>query len=307
MITIDVQQTKPITVLGKGSEDSDIEGYTIFKNHDEELVKKIKSVKLSEDSFEYEGFMNGIFGTCKIEKEIDGQLQCIGPKNKRFFLDPEEYKEIRERELLNKINRLYPVSDYFNDNFGNVIGETKIKVITLDKEANYNALDKVMAIESELEISDYNENIFSVSFSEGRGGSIMFCHFDINGNYVNRDYNVDIVEMSKTKPTTKKQILNKAQKYINNPTYTYFDNTWYCEDYAMRINIIDESEQEREENSFVDGSVGFSIQKYPYNSNSKKYGKSYDKVKKPKEGIIHTKKDILEQIQPIINKMNLPE
>jgi len=77
------EKTKPITVIGKGKKDSDIEGYTIFKNHDEELVAKIKAVTVSEETFEYEDIFSSESGTCRVEKEMDGQLLCIGP-NKRY-------------------------------------------------------------------------------------------------------------------------------------------------------------------------------------------------------------------------------
>lgn len=311
MITAIKTTSKPITVLGKGPKDSDIEGYTIFKNHDEELVAKIKAVTIPEDTFEYDGFhYPECHGTCKIEQELDGQLMCIGPNKKRFFLDPKEYKEMREEELLKKINTLYPVYKYFNKNFGEVIGETKITLFDTSKNKGdyFNKYDDQIAIQSELEISDYDPNHFSISYAEKNGGRIMFCFFDENGNYVNRDYNVDIVGMSKEKPKNYKDIIKIVNKTLEYDTYQFYDNTWYTDNYAFRVEEIEQDEEfDNGEESFVSEKIGFTITRYNYNPNTQKYGKSNDKIKKPKNPIIHTKEHVMEYILPIINKMNLPE
>jgi hypothetical protein len=318
MINTQTKQ-KPITVIGHGKKGSDIEGYTIFKNHDEELVAKIKAVTISENTFEYYGFnYPECHGTCKIEQELDGQLMCIGPNKKRFFLDPEEYKEMRKEELLKKINTLYPVYKHFNENFGEVIGATKITLFDKSKNKSdlFNRYDDQISIESELKINDYDEDIFSIYYSNEFGGSIMFCFFDENGNYVNRDYNVDIVGMSKEKPKTHADIIKMINKKLTCNTYQFYDNTWYTDNYAFRIEQIEEDDDDYNDNddnsdneaeSFVYKKIGFTMTRYKYNPNTKKYGKTYDKVKKPKNPIIHTKEQVMEYILPIINQMNLPQ
>lgn len=321
MISTQIKQ-KPITVIGHGEKGTDIEGYTIFKNHDEELVAKIKAVTIPEDTFEYDGFnYPECHGTCKIEQELDGQLMCIGPNGKRFFLDPEEYKIMREEELLKKINELYPVYKYFNENFGNIIGDTKITLFDKSKQKGdyFNRYDDQIAIISQLEIEDYDEDLFSISYQEKAGGRIMFCFFDENGNYVNRDYNIDIVEMSKEKPKTHKDIINIVSKKLKN-TYQFCNNTWYTENYALKIRVVGQDEDEDDYNdyndndknndndeSFVDEKIGFTMVRYKFNPSSKKYGKARDKIKIPKNPVTHTKEQVMEYVLPIINKMNLPE
>ena len=302
------KKQKPITVIGQGEKGTDIKGYTIFKNHDEELVAKIKAVTIPEDTFEYDGFdYPECHGTCKIEQELDGQLMCVGPNKKRFFIDPKEYKEMREEELLKKINTLYPVYKYFNENFGEVIGDTKIMLF--DKSKNkvdlFNRYDEQIAIMSELEIDD--EDPLSISYQEKSGGRIMFCFFDESGNYVNRDYNIDIVEMSKEKPKTHEDIINIVSKRLKCNTYQFCNNTWFTENYALKIKTINQNYNDNEAESLVDKKIGFTMYKYKFNPSTKKYGKSIDKIKSPKNPVTHTKEHVMEYILPIINQMNLPQ
>lgn len=314
------EKTKPITVIGKGEKDSDIQGYTIFKNHDEELVAKIKAVTISEDTFEYDNmFFAGIEVTCRVEKEMDGQLLCIGPKNKRFFLDHDEYKEIRKTELLNKINNLYPVHKYWNQNFGEKFGDKIIKISGSDKEMRYDDLEKVSQIESELSIDMDRKNMSVWLSLNTEWASVMFCHFDTEGNYVNRDYNLDIVAESKRKQASRNEIIKTIKHNIPNEEFQYANNIWFTEEYAiqLRYSTPDESSENKNESLDIEEeeregvqNIGFSLVTHARNKNGT-YGSKYAKIKKPKETATQTpaqaKEYIMEKIIPVINALKLKD
>jgi hypothetical protein len=323
--TLKKEQTAlgPITVLRKmtsneyhgikyepndGEEDEDDDdddddchrnGYTVFKNHDQELVRKIKAVRLPEDSFEYDG------NTSKIETDIDGQYICLNlVTGKRFVIDHEEYPEIIKNQLLNTINRQYPIGKYWHQNFGTMFGDSVITVKSPELEegdvfeyndflsSSYNEVDFAYLL-------SVDEDGMSMNASPG-WSSNLYCHFDTDGNYVNRNYNLDIERLAKqkSKGITKAKIIDKIKRNIPNVTYMYANDTWYTEGFAFKfLNNCSEDES----------SIGFLLEKHQSRGRGSYGDRARNAFKMPKDVIQVKRETILERILPIVDKFGLPE
>jgi len=283
---------KELKKLIIGKEDD----YTIFRNNDAELVKKIKSVTIPEDTFKcWEG-------TSKIESETsDGQYLCKNKKGKSFIISKSEYKSYRKREKLNLINKLYPVSDYFNEHFGYYFGN-KIVIVGGSSKGDYDDLGKIN--ESTIDFKPYFDEDGSVSVRacfKSRWVGFHFCHFNEDGNYVNRDYNLNLeYHLKQEQVITKDEIIERVSATIPDVRYMYSEqkNTWFTDSFAYILDI-DINEKDKD--------FRFSLQRVPMKENGK-FGKQYTKqFAMPKRGLVDSSKsEIMERIIPVINKLKLP-
>jgi hypothetical protein len=285
-------EVKESIVLGKreGGE------YTAFRNTNQELVEKIKAVTIPEDTFEN---WDGV--ACTIEsKTPDGQLLCKDSKGKSLLVSESEYKTFRKHEKLNKINRLYPVSKYFNEQFGYYFGE-KVIIVGGHASPNYDALGKINVSESKFKpyFSEDGSISVGVCLSPQMVG-FHFCYFDEDGNYVNRDYNLDLKRHLKERPAiTKNELIEKVSAAIPGMKYMYSEKKgiWFTDSFAYTLDInIDEKEKY----------FNFNLQRVPVKENGK-FGKQYTKqFAMPKTGLVDSSKnDIMERIIPVINKLRL--
>ena len=89
-------------VLGtcaKNSEEG--EGYTIFKNTNQDIVGQIKAMNVPSDTWIEDGFMTGAKGNCKIDKKLnDKQFLCIDEHGHYFVKDSESFKDTNRKDLL---------------------------------------------------------------------------------------------------------------------------------------------------------------------------------------------------------------
>lgn len=224
--------------------------YTIFKNHNKDLVAKIKELAQAP----FDGTVVGDWGhKGKIEQEMGDQYMCMGDDGKRFFIDKDELESMKKTWTLNRINKAFPVEKYFNENFGYVFGSSLITVHSSDIDENENeendddfSYDDLMSAsyqETDLFINAYNGSI-SIT-NGGRGYSPMFLHFNEEGNYVNRDYNLNLVLMAQEKTPTLEQAVKSFKKEIPAGKYVRKDNIWYGDKCALEVT----AEEQEEKNS----------------------------------------------------------
>lgn len=280
-------------VIGKGKGDE--AGYTIYRNNNKELVEKIKAVTIPEDTFEN---WNG--EVCKIESTTsDGQYLCKTLKGKTLLVDKKSYTKYRENEKLNKINNLYPVAKYFNENFGYYFGD-KLVIVGGGSKGSYDGLGKVNeSVSNLLNVVDDSHIIVGACFKPKWVG-FHFCHFNEEGNYVNRDYNLDLNYYLKLPaPITQNELIEKISAAIPDLPYMYCDkkNIWFTDTFAyiMKINFDEEAED-----------YSLNLEKIPVKKNGK-FGKQYVKqFSMPKKGLLMSSKgEIIERILPVINKLRL--
>lgn len=278
------------------------DGYTVFKNHDQELVRKIKAIRISDDTFENEEGENS-----KIETDIDGQYICLNlVTKKRFVIDHEEFQELRKNQLLNEINRQYPIGQYWTQNFGRMFGDTLITVHTPEREEGdeicFNDFLSASFSETDFQyLLDVDDDGITMNASPG-WSSNLYCHFDKDGNYVNRDYNLDIAALAKNKSKgiNKTKIIDKIKRNIPNVTYMYANDTWYTEGFAFKfLNNCSEDES----------SIGFLLERHQSRGSGRgSYGdRARNAFKMPKETVQVKRESILERILPIVDKFGLPE
>jgi len=267
--------------------------YTIFKNHNKDLVAKIKELAKTP----FDGSVEGDWGVNgKIESEMGDQYICMGEDGKRFFIDKSDLESMKKTWILNLINKTYPVGKYFNENFGYIFGSSIIKVespeISDDDEFSFDGLGSSSYKEIELDIYPHNGQI---SFqTDGDWGSNLFMHFNEEGNYVNRDYNLNLVEMCKEKTPTLENALKEIKKLVPAGGYMRKDNIWYGETCAIIISTNTD-----EHNVF-----SFSIENHPIRKNNT-YGRTGVKaIKKPKDTIESAGfSELLEIIKPALDKI----
>lgn len=286
-------------------------GFTIFKNHDEELVAKIKAVTLDEKTF-----VNGFNETCTIVSEDeDGQILCINEseKKKKFFIDKEELEEYRERNLMDKINRLYPVHKHFADNFGTIFGDKTLTIIGSDDEdLGYDDLGKVGYSESDFGL-DVTKDSISICKKNSKWSSIMFCHFNKDGNYVNRDYNIDLARYAKAKTPLLKEVISKIEESIPDITYLYDDNKWFSDKFVLCFEDYSKITKPTKGDFDIDDDqeetiIGFELKKEVVRENGTYGNKSTKKaIKIVKNAIKVDRSHIMDVLLPIIKQMDYPE
>ncbi|MHA1483132.1 MAG: hypothetical protein ACTSQA_06820, partial [Candidatus Heimdallarchaeaceae archaeon] len=91
-------KTKNPLVLGSCSRDSDEgTGFTIYKNTNEDIVNKIKSIEISTDTFTEWGKK----GECKIQNDLgNGQFLCVEKKKKNSVKDADSFESTNRTKLL---------------------------------------------------------------------------------------------------------------------------------------------------------------------------------------------------------------
>lgn len=281
-------------VIGKGKGDE--AGYTIYRNKNKELVEKIKAVTIPEDTFE-----NWDGEVCKIESTTsDGQYLCKTLKGKTLLVDKKSYTKYRENEKLNKINNLYPVSKYFNENFGYYFGN-KLVIVGGGSKGSYDDLGKVNVAVSDFGMDVFEDgSIYTGVCFKPQWVEVHFCHFNEEGNYVNRDYNLDLKRYLKSPAAiTKYELIEKISAAIPDSLYMYCEkkSIWFSDSFAyvFKTNFDEKDEF-----------FSFRLDKVPVKENGK-FGKQFVKqFSMPKKGLRESSKgEIIERLLPVINKLRL--
>lgn len=221
----------------------DKQGYSVFENTDKELVAKIKAVTVVED----ENIIHDMFqGECEVINRIsDSEILVKNKHGKHVIIKPLSSKE----KLLTEINKQFYVGDYFTKNFGTIAYDGHIILGIKDvmpknpyRTESYDEVSVASRYHERIDISAYNG--FEFEYFKGYGS--ISCFFDENGNYVNRDYNLDLKIFKPCDPIEYKK--NKIDEFIDQvsgsvPNELYFDEdkeVWFSKSFAYKLYIESE-------------------------------------------------------------------
>lgn len=280
--------------------------YTVFENTNKDLVKKIRAVTVNDDDpFEYCFFTN-----CRMVKQEEDQCLCVDGKGKKFYMDVEEWEEKKESRLLDKINHLYPVHKYWNQQFGTVFGNESFHVSGNERKADetpdsYDALGCTSYSQSDFKLYNSKTQI-SLVIEKADWYQIMFCYFDKKGNYVNRDYNIDLEKLFSIKTKNTQDYLKEIEKNLPKGFLYQSGNMFFSADSVYVVKDVTANIIKEESDSEVSCErIGFEIDIIPMNKNGS-FGKK-ETFNRPEQTNKTTKAAIMEIITPIVNKMGLPK
>lgn len=301
-------------------------GYTIFKNTDKALVKAIKSVSLTDKEKAYTEF--GGHGQCKIVQRLDNKDQVeylvFAEKAKMHFVkhvDSEE--EMHGDKLLYKINKEYPVGKYFREHFGlldngnsTIYGIQSMLNNNTNLGSNYDPTSVSLAGLMQDEFSYYKgehklySNDITVPYYSYRSmmshGSVS-CYFDLDGNFVNRDYNFNMGKYKPVEKSSKEKVINKflnMLKVYKNKKFRHYQNKWYTDDFVLILKVWNEDHELIKENK---------VEIYQIQKTSKKnydYYDVYNKLgyKKPKRGLVDSSYEhFINTVSELINRQTFDE
>lgn len=266
--------------------------YSIYKNHDAELVEKIKSIPKTDTFFLWDKS-----GKFKVDKVLNNtQSMCINVQEggedeggiQYEIIDSKDIPEMLRESHLAKINKTYPVYEHFINNFGEVqtmrgkiIEVSKDLMVQFDRESEY---QDVSVRSHEWSISTYDGYTYKES-KEGYSNGFIF--FNKEGDYVVRDYNQNLLECIEhkipivTKDETIEKFLSEFDKY---ESFEHLEgsNKWFTEDWCLHLH-----EQDKERRAW---GLELQVEKVERrNKHTNIYfnpGDSYRKIKKPKSGLI---------------------
>lgn len=267
--------------------------YSIWKNHNEELVQKIKAVTIDPLGKTIKTFQ---YGECEIVQYLGDNQLLIKRENGEFAtIDKPEDKE----KLLLKINKTYPVKDYFIDNFGDLTSFREhivdINGGMFNNEHNYQDSGYVM-----VGFQTYN-GTKAIEFEYTKAASNCFLFFDENGNYVCRDYNINLndyepISLKDKSEELREEYLSMVKNNIGDLKIEYSEkqDTYYTDDFAYQINLINDGRFDNE----------IRILKYPnqgtkyYHPRESAYG-----IKKPKNVVEVDIEDLIKNVNENIDKL----
>lgn len=307
-------------VLGtcaKNSEEG--EGYTIFKNTNQNIVEQIKAMNVPSDTWTEDGFMTGARGQCRIDKKLnDTQFLCIDEHGHYFVKKAESFKNSNRKYLLEKINDKFNVADVLNEVFAPLYTRDGYGTITFEKyDTHYKnkwddydeeKMKQIMGkydSHGRISSSIKGAHLFTwrglILIEGDKGGSSMFCHLGEDGNIVNRDYNFDIKNYLDNKPKTREDLVNEIISHIPDVPYEHYGNKWFSSKQAFVLNKV-EPDETYEDNG-VEGKLIFNISMLEHNGDGK-YGDSRSgKANKPKSTVNVTRDHLLAHILPLVNSM----
>ena len=160
---------------------------------------------------------------------------------------------------------------------------------------------------SKMSISQYglkfgaNEYGIYLSEHDGRWNSTMFCHLNLDGNIVNRDYNINLTNYFKNKPVLKTGIIEEIIEAIPDIPYKNIGNKWFAEEFAFVLKekqIEENDEDKRSESKSI-----FALERLLAKKNGN-YSQQYGlKAKMRKRGLtVVDRNHILKQILPLVNE-----
>jgi hypothetical protein len=169
------------------------DGYSVYKNPNAELREEIKNFKPDQTKVT----MGWPEKTWDIIDWEDKEVKCQNGRNTSYFPINEVKEALKDNEELQR-NLKFPAYEYFKQSFGIVSsvedwGDGK-KVSILDLQShirmgNYNPTSvEHYNFEYEGELSSYNELAIELS----KGCTSMAIYFNENGDYMNRDYNLNL-------------------------------------------------------------------------------------------------------------------
>lgn len=308
-------------VLGRCSKNSDEgEGYTIFKNTNEEMVKKIKAVTVPQDTWiEKDGFMTGgAKGVSRVEKKLnDTQFLCVDEHGHYFIKKADTFEESSNTDLLQKINEEFDAAEILTESLGELYTDNGYGVVKFmgfkeylkekwddyadnkkkieDMHRPYGSMGRIYSTE----IGAYLDTYGGIILSEGEiGGSSMFCHINKDGNVVNRDYNYDIKWPLQSKKKTREDLIQEILDEIPEGKYEHYGNKWFGDKFCFVMQQVEEGEENDRK-----GVILFNLTKIDHQGNGRYKNWRSGSVKKPKSAKPSSRDHLLAEILPFVNKL----
>jgi hypothetical protein len=175
-----------------GSKDT---GYSVYKNPNAELREKIKNYKPDQTKVTMGWPAEKTWDIIEWE---DKEVKCQSGRNTNYFPIKEVEKALAEQEELQR-NIEFPAYKYFKDAFGIVSsiekweGGKKITILDLQSHISIGRDYSPTSVEHynyEYEGELRFDDDMKVEFS--KGCNMMSIYFNKDGDYMNRDYNVNL-------------------------------------------------------------------------------------------------------------------
>jgi len=225
--------------LGDCEENS---GHSVWENTDADLVGKIKDFKLV---LNYENDMMEFYGECEVIKELsDTELLIIDKDKKHHVFNKPPAKE----KFLNALNEKFFVGDHFGKNFGNLklageLSGSKVEVvlgISASTPRKGRRHRDILIADMETVRTSFHR---CMEFNYSKHGSYVFCHFNKDGNYVIRDYNLDLrryeegVDVEACVQAGIDRFIEEASRRIDEELYHIEgSDTWFSETFAYKVH-----------------------------------------------------------------------
>jgi hypothetical protein len=199
-------------VIGKLDENI----YTFLKNINEELKKQILEFKPSDTRVSL-GWPAKVWNIKEWEKH---EVRCEEGRNIQYF-PVNTVKEALKETQLYELNKKFKAFEHFKNTFGIISQLHKTKdQASLSKLNLINGCGLLGGEIDTLNVQGYEKfEEYSVSTYKGIAieyrsyGSMLNLHFDMNGDFVNRDYNLDMHNYVR-EDISPKVVLNKFKELI---------------------------------------------------------------------------------------------
>jgi hypothetical protein len=287
------------------------EGHTIFKNTDEVLIAKIKALNVQSDTW----IEHHRSGECKIVQVLnEKQRLCVDESNIYFLKNVEDFESTRKENLLNNINSKFNAASQLNKSLGDLYTSDGYRKVTFTgtKAKLLGAAWQSYGEVSYEELGIRLETHGGIKLYEGLiGGRGMNCHFNEEGNIINRDYDFNIRELLDNKSKTRKDLVEEILKCIPDVPYENYGNKWFysggkkknswdnSDGFALVINKPENSEKDKKNNF----RVVFDVTRYDHISGDN-FGDWQGKIKKPKTVKPSSREEILLKILPLVNTLH---
>lgn len=240
------------TLLG----DTD-DGYSVYKNPNAELREEIKNFKPDQTKVT----MGWPEKTWDIIEWEDKEVKCQSGRNTSYFKIKEVKEALADQEEL-KRNLKFPAYEYFKHAFGVVssVGDwgdgKKVSILDLRSHirlGNYNPTSvEHYNFEYEGKLSTYNELAAELS----KGCTSMSIYFNENGDYMNRDYNLNLNNYECKEESLRLILDVLKEKLFAFGEVKYARGSYYSED--KKLTLFIEREDHELRNKFK---IGYSILK----------------------------------------------
>ena len=215
-------------------------GYTCFLNPDKELKDKIANIEYNPNVINIQrGFRTE---ECIVLEKIEEEYKCQVNKD-IIYLPASEVDKYRVQTNNALRNKLFTTDEYFTKTFGVIHKHFNDGLTILDikpteapnpgpfNNGNTNVKFFFSAYEYKLESSKWDD--LSISF--GKYMRLMNLYFDEDGDFVNRDYNMDIQNFSQNKinPSIMLDRLKEECYQLKDIKYSSKTQSYYTDEYMF--------------------------------------------------------------------------
>ncbi len=228
-------------------------GYSVYKNPDDKLREEIKNFKGDQTKVTL-GWPEKKWNIVEWEKK---EVKCESGRNVSYFPIKEVKEALAEQGELTR-NLKFPAYKHFKKAFGVVSriekwdGGKKITILDLQSHLkipgfNYNPTS-VEHYSFEIEGELRTKNGMSVKFS--KGCTSMSIYFNEDGDYMNRDYNLNLNEFKCEKISLSVLIDELKKKIISVGEFGCFRNNYYVGNKKFELFMNREDHELRNEIKF---------------------------------------------------------